>query len=101
MTPEAHHRQHGEITPMGSPAHTTAPATPASRYSDLHVWTLTSGKEALSAHVLVDDLADGQHILLDLQHLLRERFGIEHTTIQLETHRSPLVQIDRSEGNPG
>ena len=60
---------------------------------DLHVWTLTSGKEAMSAHVLVEDLADGQHILGDLQQLLRERFGIEHVTIQLESDRSPLVQI--------
>jgi cobalt-zinc-cadmium efflux system protein len=60
---------------------------------DLHVWTLTSGKEAMSAHVLVDDLADSQHILADLQHLLRQRFGIEHTTIQLESDRSPLLQI--------
>jgi cobalt-zinc-cadmium efflux system protein len=62
---------------------------------DLHVWTLTSGTEAMSAHVLVDDLADGRHILGDLQTLLRERFGIEHTTIQLETDRSPVLQIAR------
>jgi cobalt-zinc-cadmium efflux system protein len=67
---------------------------------DLHVWTLTSGKEAMSAHVLVEDLADGQHVLGDLQQLLRERFGIEHTTIQLESDRSPLVQIGR-EPAPG
>lgn len=60
---------------------------------DLHVWTLTSGKEAMSAHVLVEDLADGQHILGDLQQLLRDEFGIEHTTIQLETDRPPLIQI--------
>jgi cobalt-zinc-cadmium efflux system protein len=65
---------------------------------DLHVWTLTSGKEALSAHVLVDDLADGQHVLGDLQQLLRERFEIEHVTIQLESDRSPLVQIGRAPG---
>ena len=59
---------------------------------DLHVWTLTSGTEAMSAHVVVDDLADGRHILGDLQLLLRERFGIEHTTIQLETaHGLALV----------
>ncbi len=68
---------------------------------DLHVWTLTSGTDAMSAHVLVDDLADGRHILGDLQHLLRERFGIEHTTIQLETDRSPVLQIGRAgEGGP-
>jgi cobalt-zinc-cadmium efflux system protein len=63
---------------------------------DLHIWTLTSGKEAMSAHVLVDDLADGQHILGDLQQLIRERFGIEHSTIQLETDRSPLLQIGQA-----
>lgn len=60
---------------------------------DLHVWTLTSGKEAMSAHVLVDDLSDGQHILKDLQALLRERFDIEHTTVQLESDRSSLLRI--------
>lgn len=68
---------------------------------DLHVWTLTSGTEAMSAHVVVDDLADGRHILGDLQQLLRERFGIEHTTIQLETDRSPVLQIGRAgNGSP-
>ena len=54
--------------------------------------TLTSGREAMSAHVLVD-LSDGQHILNDLQTLLRERFNIEHTTVQLESDRSPLIKV--------
>ena len=70
---------------------------------DLHVWTVTSGREALSAHVLVEDMADGQHVLGDLQELLRERFGVEHVTIQLESDRSPILQIGRSspvEGTP-
>jgi cobalt-zinc-cadmium efflux system protein len=58
---------------------------------DLHVWTLTSGKEAMSSHVVVDDLAAGGRILRDLHTLLHERFGIEHTTIQLESER--LVQL--------
>jgi cobalt-zinc-cadmium efflux system protein len=62
---------------------------------DLHVWTLTSGKEAMSAHVLVEDLSDGQHILSDLQQVLRQRFAIEHTTLQLESDRSPIFQIPR------
>ena len=60
---------------------------------DLHVWTLTSGKEAMSAHVLVEDLSDGQRILRDLQVLLHERFGIEHMTVQFESDRSSLIQI--------
>src|SRR5262249_61703278 len=62
----------------------------------LPVWTLPSGTEAMSAHVVVDALADGRHILGDLQTLLGERFGIRHTTIQLETDRSPVLQIGRA-----
>jgi cobalt-zinc-cadmium efflux system protein len=62
---------------------------------DLHVWTLTSGRDALSAHVRVDDLADGRHVLGDLQQLLHDRFGIEHVTIQLESEE-PLLQIRRA-----
>ncbi len=58
---------------------------------DLHVWTLTSGKHAMSGHVVVDDLTIGNRILRDLHDLLHERFDIEHTTIQLESE--PLVQI--------
>jgi cobalt-zinc-cadmium efflux system protein len=58
---------------------------------DLHVWTLTSGKDAMSSHVVVDDLAASHPILGALHTLLHERFGIEHTTIQLESE--PLVQL--------
>lgn len=58
---------------------------------DLHVWTLTSGKEAMSGHVVVGNLAAGDQILRDLHTLVHDRFGVEHTTIQLESR--PLVQI--------
>ncbi|MGH8071648.1 MAG: cation diffusion facilitator family transporter [Candidatus Entotheonellia bacterium] len=58
---------------------------------DLHIWTLTSGKDAMSSHVVVENLTAGDRILRDLHRLLHERFGIEHTTIQLESE--PLVQI--------
>jgi cobalt-zinc-cadmium efflux system protein len=65
---------------------------------DLHVWTLTSGKEAMSSHVVVDDLTAGDRILRQLHALLHERFGIEHTTLQLEVE--PLVQIVPQSDNP-
>jgi cobalt-zinc-cadmium efflux system protein len=58
---------------------------------DLHIWTITSGKHAMSGHVVVEDLAAGDQVLRDLHALLHERFGIEHTTIQIESN--PLVQI--------
>jgi cobalt-zinc-cadmium efflux system protein len=67
---------------------------------DLHVWTLTSGRDALSAHVRVDDLADGRHVLGDLQQLLHDRFEIEHVTIQLESEE-PLLQIGRTPAGDG
>lgn len=57
---------------------------------DLHLWTITSGVHALSAHVVVDDLDScrGHDRLLDeLKELLRRDFRIGHTTIQVESPR--------------
>lgn len=53
---------------------------------DLHVWTITSGKVSLSCHVSAEYDAPPQNLLARLQELLRERFGIEHVTIQVEPH---------------
>src|SRR5438034_11207569 len=52
------------------------------RVHDLHVWTLTSGREAMSAHVVVGDLRDGERLIEALHAVLHTRFGIDHTTIQ-------------------
>jgi len=51
---------------------------------DLHVWTVTDGFPALSAHVLVDPGADCHRIRLELERMLEERFGLGHTTLQVE-----------------
>jgi cobalt-zinc-cadmium efflux system protein len=51
---------------------------------DLHVWQITSGFPSLSAHVLVGAGDDCHAIRLRLEVMLRERFGIEHTTLQVE-----------------
>lgn len=61
---------------------------------DLHVWTLTSGKEAMSGHLKVDDLGAGNVIIAAVHTALHERFGIEHTTIQLES--TPLIQLKQN-----
>ena len=61
---------------------------------DLHVWEVTSGFPALSAHVLVKPDCDCQEHRRKLQHVLRERFEIEHTTLQVENvgeHERPLA----------
>jgi len=54
---------------------------------DLHVWTISSGMHALSAHVVVEscDLGRNDEILAELRTMLAERFHLEHTTIQIET----------------
>jgi cobalt-zinc-cadmium efflux system protein len=57
---------------------------------DLHVWELTSGFPVLTAHVTVDEHADCHRIRFELDRLLDERFGIDHTTLQVG-HRTPDV----------
>lgn len=52
---------------------------------DLHIWAVTSGVSTLSAHVVVNGRQDFHQVLNELEVILRERFNIEHTTIQLET----------------
>lgn len=51
---------------------------------DLHIFTVTSGFPALSAHVLVEPGADCHRVRLELERMLRERFGVEHTTLQVD-----------------
>jgi cobalt-zinc-cadmium efflux system protein len=51
---------------------------------DLHVWTVTSGYHAISAHVDVAEDAHCPTVLRDLQAVARERFDLSHTTFQLE-----------------
>jgi cobalt-zinc-cadmium efflux system protein len=51
---------------------------------DLHVWEVSSGFPALSAHVLVDADADCHAVRRELEGLLRERFAVEHTTLQVD-----------------
>ncbi|AOD24902.1 cation transporter (plasmid) [Rhodococcus sp. p52] len=53
---------------------------------DLHVWTLTSGMEVASAHLVIESDADSTAVLAAAQTLLAERFGLEHATLQVEPH---------------
>jgi cobalt-zinc-cadmium efflux system protein len=54
---------------------------------DLHVWEVTSGFPALSAHVLVLPGADCHRIRRELERSLTERFAIDHTTLQVDHDR--------------
>ncbi len=51
---------------------------------DLHVWEVTSGFPSLSAHIVVEPGCDTQSHRRQLADLLSERFGIEHSTLQVE-----------------
>src|SRR5215218_5105638 len=51
---------------------------------DLHVWTITSGMEALSAHLVVVEEASTTTLLRQVQSSLHDRFGIHHATVQIE-----------------
>ncbi|MBH5319092.1 cation transporter [Paenibacillus sp. GSMTC-2017] len=51
---------------------------------DLHIWTVTSGIDSLSCHLLIEDQADSQLILQQAIKELEEKFQLQHTTIQIE-----------------
>lgn len=51
---------------------------------DLHVWTITSGLDAMSGHLVVSDVREAPRILRITRQAMAERFGIDHITIQIE-----------------
>jgi cobalt-zinc-cadmium efflux system protein len=61
---------------------------------DLHVWEVSSGFPALAAHVVVGRDCDCHQARQGLQMLLGERFGIKHTTLQMDHEGGDLVQLE-------
>ncbi|WP_119268667.1 cation diffusion facilitator family transporter [Taklimakanibacter deserti] len=51
---------------------------------DLHVWTITSGLDAMSCHLVVADMTRARGILTNANELMKTSFGLDHTTIQIE-----------------
>jgi cobalt-zinc-cadmium efflux system protein len=63
---------------------------------DLHIWTITSGFPALAAHVLVGHDEDCHARRRELEDLLKQEYGIEHTTLQVDhagDHQAPLQSL--------
>jgi cobalt-zinc-cadmium efflux system protein len=60
---------------------------------DLHVWEVSSGFAALSAHVLVGRGADCHGVRRELEVVLGERFGVEHTTLQVDHEGGELIEL--------
>ena len=77
-----------EVSPGGTEPRDVAEAMLAvlrvAEVHDLHVWTVGSGFPSVSAHVLVEGGADCHAIRLELARLLGERFGLSHSTLQVE-----------------
>lgn len=64
---------------------------------DLHVWRITSGFDALSAHVLVGRGEDCHGLRQDIEHVLADRFDITHTTLQVDHDASDaLIELRRN-----
>ncbi|MFT4036125.1 MAG: cation diffusion facilitator family transporter [Patulibacter sp.] len=62
---------------------------------DLHVWELTQGFPAVTAHVIVSPTADCRQTRFALERVLHARFAVEHSTLQVDQdHRDDLVQLD-------
>ena len=86
----------GEIHP-DQVASEIAGAPAVVQVHDLHVWTVTSGFPSLSAHVLVEPDADCHAVRRDLERRLGERFGLTHTTLQVDhaARREQRVELTR------
>ncbi|HEY6694095.1 MAG TPA: cation diffusion facilitator family transporter [Solirubrobacteraceae bacterium] len=63
---------------------------------DLHVWEVTSGFPALSAHVMVGRDTDCHDVRRHLEAMLHDDFDIEHTTLQVEHEGGELLEIEVS-----
>lgn len=86
-------REATNILLEGTPAHISLAAVEdailetegVSDVHDLHIWTITSGREALSAHVIHAHSISQPVLLKELRTKLHDRFGVDHLTLQMET----------------
>jgi cobalt-zinc-cadmium efflux system protein len=74
--------------------HALASAPQVVEVHDLHVWEVSSGFPALSAHVLVGREADCHQVRRELERLLERRFGLDHTTLQVDHDGGELIELE-------
>ncbi|NGO43733.1 cation diffusion facilitator family transporter [Streptomyces ureilyticus] len=94
-------RESGRIFLEAAPAHLDPDAIgdrlvahgTVTEVHDLHVWTITSGQPALSAHILVDPGADCHTVRRDLEKTLHTDYGISHTTLQVDHAPADLLEV--------
>src|SRR5262245_26624987 len=76
----------------GTPSHINAAAVAEAMRTvvgvravhDLHIWTSTSGRHAVTAHVVINDASESYRILREVREMLTRRFALAHSTIQIE-----------------
>ncbi|MER5871560.1 cation diffusion facilitator family transporter [Streptomyces sp. NPDC002044] len=101
-------RESGRILLEAAPAHVDPDAVgdrlaghpPVAEVHDLHIWTITSGQAALSAHVLVEPAGDCHAVRRDLERLLDKEYGITHTTLQVDHTQDTLLTVGRAGEDP-
>jgi len=88
-----------EATPSGIDARSVgrsiAEIQGVTNVHDLHVWTITSGFDALSAHVLVGRGDDCHARRREIEEMLARKYGIEHTTLQVDHAADELLEVRR------
>ena len=67
---------------------------------DLHVWSIASGTAAMSCHIVLKSNEDAERTLAKSSHLMRKKYGIEHTTIQIEYDDWNILTGDNEVGPP-
>jgi cobalt-zinc-cadmium efflux system protein len=85
----------------GTPSHINAAAVEEATRTvagvravhDLHIWTITSGRHAVTAHVVINDASESYRILREVREMLAARFDLTHSTIQIEDPTFDTVVI--------
>ncbi|MER7510497.1 cation diffusion facilitator family transporter [Streptomyces lavendulae] len=102
-------RESGRIFLEAAPAHLDPDTVgdrlvghpPVTEVHDLHIWTITSGQAALSAHVLVAPEGDCHAVRRELERMLEKEYGITHTTLQVDHVQEALLSVGRAGEEPG
>ena len=63
---------------------------------DLHVWTITSGLDSMSGHLVVDGGTDAKTVLTTAREAMTGKFGLSHTTIEIEDAASAAAEGTRA-----
>lgn len=89
-----------------APAHLNANAVEAAMRTingvrdihDLHIWTITSNRYAVTAHVIIAESENSYRILRELRELLASRFNLTHSTLQIEDpYLSAMVKLEKNQ----